>query len=109
MRKSVQEAKQSIHEARGGNRSGERRPGEDEVVARGAGPLKPVGDNCVRAGHGQTRQAREKPTEAPTFSKKVDQKRWGRAEGLLPRIKEEDADNRWSIMAGGSRDQGKDP
>ena len=59
MRKSVQEAKQSIHEARGGNRSGERRPGEDEVVVRDAGPLKPVGDNCVRVGHGQTHQARE--------------------------------------------------
>lgn len=43
----------------------------------------------------------EKPTEAPTFSKKVDQKRWGRA-GLLPRIKEEEADNRWSIAAGGA-------
>lgn len=78
------------------------------MVARGAGPLKTVGDSCVSVGHRQTCQARQKPTEAPSFCK-VGQKRWGRAEGLLPRIKEEEADNKWSLMAGGSRDQGKDP
>ena len=50
MKKSVLEAKQSTHEASKGNTSGKRRPGEDEVVARGTGPLKTMGNNYVSVG-----------------------------------------------------------